>query len=1024
MYHRCGRPSDGRRCILLAVMAVAGACGAMVVVPRYWRQAPSSTAADLFAEARIALREQHYDEAERLAARVDRRENIWGSAQLVAGEAATRAGRYEVAIKYYDSIPRDGSPTSVIAGLSAGEVCRTIGRLSDAEREYTYVLAHEPGQAVAHQRMAFLFGVTGQRWKAVPHCMSLVRSGTANWEDLFFLGDIERPWDQGPYLRRCAESAPDDVLVRLGLAALAVAEERSSDARRLLREVVEQAPQIVAAQAMLGELLVETDDETFNRWHKNLPTGADDNPDIWIVRGVRARSRESSRVAARCFWESVRRAPNHRRGNYQLGQVLIALGETSGHDFAGRSGKLFELTQAMSMVQHTKAHDDAAVKRVTELMEEGSRIWEAWAWAAWAAQAFPLATWPATTVARLSPLLDDNTPQMLDSANLALRYDLSSFPNYQELLHHAGHDTGGGSGGLRQSSIRFKEERAAGIDFVYINGSDPLTSEHLRDESQKSESRIEKRGRSRIQNRTRIFEMNGGGVAVLDFDGDGWPDLYFTQGAAWKHGAQGPTFSHETVDRLYRNIEGRTFADVTSEACLVDRGFGQGCTVGDFDNDGFPDVYVANIGGNRLHHNNGDGTFTDVTGACGLAGDDWTASCVLVDLNGDGLPDLFDVNYLAGEHVYEALCEDRVCSSDKFEGVPARLHLNRGDGTFEFVPHATPESNSKGLGVVAFDLHYRGRPCLFVANDKVPNFLLQNFPVDGPFNVRLEDQGFASGLAYNGDGFPVASMGIAADDANGDGRIDFFVTDFQDEADVLFLQESTGLFVDATNTAGLRSANRGMVGWGTQFLDADCDGEPDLVVTNGHVDDLRQEGGEYHQRPQFYRNVGAGRFVELTSPMIGAYFGRKFLGRGLARLDWNRDGRMDFVVSNIGSRASLVTNQSTDVGHFLNVRLHARATARDAIGSVVEVEAAERHWSKQLVAGDGYMASNERVLQFGLGKAAAVSQLRINWPSGATTTIRDLPVDVTVELVEGALRGVLWHGSQPGPLVVTPAVAD
>jgi tetratricopeptide (TPR) repeat protein len=1007
---------SSRRCQLFIAGTILAACLAVLIgAQRYFRNSPAPAAEVLLAKARVCLRQKEYDEAERLAALVDRRHRLWASAGLVAGEAATRAGRLQSAVDYYQSIPRDDSPAAVVASLAAGEVLRTIGRLAEAEREYLYVLIREPADLVSHRRLAFLYGVSGQRWKAAPHSMVLVRSGLANWEDLFFIGDVERPWDQSEYLRQCAKDAPDDELVRLGMAALAIAEGRSADARRILEEIVEKSPQSIAAHAMLGELFVDADDETFASWHARLPAAADEDPDIWFHRGVWAGNRNAHRVAARCFWETIRRAPNHRRGTYRLGQALAASGEAPGPDFADRSRQLFELASALTAVQNSHGQDSSAVRRVTELLEEGGRLCEAWAWSVWATQAFREAAWSWSTVSRLSPLLSAQMPQTVDRANLALRYDLSGFPDHKELFRQTAPGSGHRRIGLNQSGIRFEEETDAGIEFIYFNGSDPLPDDERSDHRTAGSPVLEKRVRVRTRNRTRIFETNGGGVAVVDFDGDNWPDLYFTQGAEWRHGAQGPTFSAGTTDRLYRNLEGRAFVDVTRSAGLVDGGYGQGCAAGDFNNDGFPDIYVANIGGNRLHRNNGDGTFFDVTAAGGLVGDDWTASCVIVDLNADGLPDLFDVNYLTGEHVYDALCENGVCSSDVFEGVPARLHINRGDGTFEFIPHATPESNSKGLGVVALDLHCRGRPSLFVANDKVPNFLLRNSP-EGPYNVRLVDEGFVSGLAYNGDGFPVASMGIAADDANGDGLIDFFVTDFQDEADVLFLQESNGIFVDGTSAAGLRMANRAFVGWGTQFLDADCDGEPDLVATNGHVDDFRQDGGEYQQRPQFYRNLGGGRFIELSAPEIGAFFAGKYLGRGLARLDWNRDGRMDFVVSNIGSRASLVTNRSTGAGHFLCVRLHARTTARDAIGSVVEVEAGGRRWSKQLVAGDGYMASNERLLQFGLGQAGAVALVRILWPSGETTTLRNLPVDSTIELVEGAVHGVLWRGSQPGPL--------
>jgi hypothetical protein len=358
------------------------------------------------------------------------------------------------------------------------------------------------------------------------------------------------------------------------------------------------------------------------------------------------------------------------------------------------------------------------------------------------------------------------------------------------------------------------------------------------------------------------------------------------------------------------------------------------------------------------------------------------------------------VTYLTGPGVYQRICQGRACSPNVFDGLPDRLHISRGDGTFESVAVGEPTEHSKGLGILAADLHERGRPSLLIANDQVPNFLLKNVRSDDWFNLRLPNDALHAGVAFNEDGLAMGSMGIAADDANGDGRLDFFITTFSNESDTLYLQDAAGLFVDASRTSGLRAPSWPFIGWGTQFLDAELDGKPDLVVANGHVD-------EYHMRPQFFRNVGGGRFVELLADAAGPFFGQEYRGRGLARLDWNGDGRMDFVVSNIGQPAALLTNQSTGVGRFFNVRLHATSTARDAIGSIVTVAVPGRSWTKQLVAGDGYMATNERMLQFGLGEADQVTELTVDWPSGGKTTVHNLPVNATVELVEGSPRGLV-----------------
>jgi tetratricopeptide (TPR) repeat protein len=944
---------------------------------------PAITSRKLLADARAALQHAHYGEAERLACRIDRTDGLYPQGLLVAGEAAMRDERNDDAVKHYAAVVRDGSHSSVIAAFSLAELWRDMGHLSKAEREYAYVLQRQPNNIATHERMAFLMGVSGRRWEALPHFMFLMKSGGATFEELALLGDLDRPVEQPDYLQRCARNVPDDILVELGQAAQAVTDKRPADALPLLQRIVMRDHELVAAQALLGELLVDSDVKSFVTWHSQLSVSANEYPEIWFVRGLWARHRGHMQVAARCFWETVRRDPTHRRGNYQLGQVLAALNAPSAAEFAKRSSQFYELSRALDEVLRSHGQDERPVSRVTELMESTGRIWEACAWAALAAQKFPAADWARSTARRLSFQLSDDLPRTIRSANLPLKWDLSTYPSYPELLARVQSEVTTAIVNRNQSSIRFAEAIGVGFDFVYFNAVDPETAG------------------------ARMFEQTGGGVAVLDVDGDDFPDLYLTQGTEWPTGAIQPKPTGALTDRLFRNVGGASFVDITIQAGLVESGFGQGCAAGDFDNDGFADLYIANIGQNQLYRNNGDGTFSDVTASSGLREREWTASCAIVDLNADGMPDLFSVNYLTGEDIFTTICKGKACSPKVFEGVPDRVHINRGDGAFELIPDATPEAGSKGLGIVAFTLHRRDRPNLFIANDQTPNFLLHNLPSTDRFNLRLENEGFISGLAFNQDGLAMASMGIAADDVNGDGRIDFYVTTFMDEAKILFLQDSSGLFVDATTMSGLGGPGLPFVGWGTQFLDADCDGHPDLVGVNGHVDDYRSDGGEYHMRSQFFRNTGGGRFAELRAPEAGEWFEQKRLGRGLARLDWNRDGRMDFVVSNIGDPASLVTNCSESVGRFLNVRLHATATARDAIGSVVGVATSRRRLSKQLVTGDGYMASNERLLQFGLGDCQSVDSLEVVWPSGNVSTVNSVPSNATVVLIEGRRRCIL-----------------
>ncbi len=949
----------------------------------YSKPAPSPPR---LAQAKSALATGDFRDAETLALAIPRDSAERDAALAVAGEAAAKNHRARDAVEHYQALAKrqrqSGEPP--LGWFYAADVCRGAGQLADAEALYRQFLVHAPNHLLTHERLAFLTSISGRRWESVPHYLFLVRSGKAEITELVLFGDPDRPIEQRPYLEDCAKQAPEDSLVRLGLAAHTLWEGRTAEALPQLQQIVQASPEVLAAQMLLGELLVNGNDDAFIEWHSRLPAQAVDDPDLHYLRGLWARKHNQPQMAARCFWESLRRAPTQRRAVFQWGQVLRSLNHPSVEAVEARSKQLIQLTQFFDQSLRSNSQREEPLRGIAELLEQMGRLWEAGAWGIIAREKFPQAAWTHALLARVGSQLNHDLPLVSVREDLALRYDLSTFPDWAA-LPAPGRSSTPSPGTNREATIRF-QEAARGPEFTYENGYDPATPG------------------------ARMFEQTGGGVAVLDYDGDQWPDLFFPQGGTWLTGKSEPEPPGRWTDRLFRNHGGQQAVDVTEAAGLVDHGFGQGAAVGDFDNDGFPDLYVGNVGRNQLLHNNGDGTFTDVTDFAGITSTDFTTSCVLVDLNADGHPDLYDVNYVEGPQVYERICQGKGCSPSAFAGSPDRLLISRGDGTFELVTPPTPEIDGKGLGIVAFDLQEQGRPCLFIANDQVPNFLLRNRATADRYHVNLSDEAFISGVAFNQDGLAMASMGIAADDADGDGRLDFYLSTFKDEPSLLLLQDSSGLFVDSAAPAGLRAATWPFVGWGTQFLDADRDGNPDLVGVNGHVDDYRDQGGEFHMRPQFFRNVGAGQFEERMAVQVGPFFEQKRVGRGLSRLDWNRDGLMDFVASNIGDPASLVINATQGAGAFVGVRLSARHSARDAIGTTVEVRAGDRTWKKQLVAGDGYMASNERWLQFGLGNAPRVDKITVQWPSGAQSMAENVPVGVTLEFIEAAPRAVQRSG--------------
>lgn len=974
---------------LMRLLAVGGALvGAIWLALKIWMPSVEPPVV-ILRKAQTALDRGEFGAAEQFAVWIEPDDPLGPQSRLIAGEAATRAGRLKAAVYHYQMIPRDGSRRSVVAAHAMGELFRAVGQLTAAEEQYAYVLKHDPSHISGRQRMAFLLNVTGRKWQAVPHVMWLIQAQSWELNDLIVLGDPERHIDQTEYLEKCLANAPDDLLVRLALASHIAADGDAREAIPALEAIVAAKPERVAAQAMLGELLVGGEEQAFVRWHSRLPEAADSHPEIWYVRGLWWHRQNDARAAARCFWETLRRAPEHRQACYQLGQTLHRLGDSAAGPTSERAGQLVELAQHLESIYYADGRNEARVRRVVQLLEDAGRLWEAWAWAITAMQRHPQARWPKEEAARLRHQLTANLPRTIPDANLALQYDASLYDLPEQLLAGGSPHHDGSTFEKEKTALHFEEETAVGIDFIYHNGSDETTKG------------------------ARQFEQTGGGVAVLDYDGDGWPDLFLSQGGEWTAGKDRPRPLPQYRDHLYRNLDGQFFMEVGQQAGLEGLDFGQGVSAGDFNNDGFPDLYVANIGRNRLYQNNGDGTFSEVTDRGGITDESWTSSCVIADVNDDGLPDLYDVNYLTGPQIYQRICDGRVCSPKLFTGDPDQLLLNRGDGSFTPIAGPTVPVEGKGLGVVAARLEGDSSLRLFVANDQVANFLLKFSPSSDEQGGRLEDQALPRGLAFSSDGQPLSCMGIAADDVDRDGRLDFMVTNFRDEPNNLYLQDSPGFFVDAAQTAGLHAVGFPFVGWGTQFLDADLDGHVDLVVTNGHVDDYREENIPFHMPPQFFRNSGDGTFAQLTAGEAGDFFERKFLGRGLARLDWNDDGRMDFAVSNMGAPFSLVSNRSENAGHFFNVRLRGTTASRDAIGTQVEVSADGEHWTKQLVAGDGYMASNERFLQFGLGSATSVNSLRVRWSSGESAAFAALPADSTLVVVEGAGHATLRRNGEP-----------
>lgn len=896
--------------------------------------------------------------------------------RLLAGETEMALGHFPQALAHFDAIQDDESLAGAAAHRAAGDIhLLQFGRLAAAEHRFRRALHVNPTHTIANEHLAYLLGVSSRNWEVVPYRLLLIEQNHIEPLHLYLLSLSDSAMENDHLAWEYHQKDPDGPGPLLALSRIAYEERDYERAKEFAARAIQRAPTLGEAHAKLGRVLLDAGEpDEFAAWHRGLPDEALRHPAIWAILGEWAQNHGASQVTIRCYWEALKLDANHQQANYQLGRALTTVGRADeARRFLSRAEMLQRYVNVVKLAVETRTLN--GLVQAGELAEELGLVWEAYAWNHLASLQQGDSSRSGDKCQQLRARYFDRSmsrTRNLARVNPAFEIDLSDFPLFDpdEL----------GESQIRDEVAREPRAQAAfrneaserGIDFRYFNGGD--ASRGIR----------------------KMYEFTGGGVAAIDFDGDTWPDAYWTQGSAWP-----PDKDQRThIDRLYRN-EGARFVDVTERARVREASFSQGVAVGDFDNDGFPDLYVGNIGENQLFRNNGDGTFSAVPHASDATDARWTTSCVIADINQDGLPDIYDVNYLRGENVFTIECGGRgVCMPQTFPAEQDQLHINLGDGRFENVTATAgiEVDNGKGLGIVAADFDSDGALELFIANDSETNSLFRSTPSAEQPHPHFVDEAMLRGVAMNREGRAEACMGVAAGDANGDGRIDLYVANFYQESNTLYLQDKSGSFRDATRQSNLRDASMQALGFGTQFVDVDLDGWLDLFVANGHIDDLREDGQPFRMRPQFYQNETNGQFAERSG--IGGYFDGEYLGRAVARIDWNKDGREDLLVGHLDVPSALLTNVTERTGNYLAVHLRATAGARDAVGAAVQLEVNGRTLVRHLTAGDGYHASNERRIVFGLGAEDHIETLTVRWPSGHLQTLADVAANTELLLVE------------------------
>jgi hypothetical protein len=525
---------------------------------------------------------------------------------------------------------------------------------------------------------------------------------------------------------------------------------------------------------------------------------------------------------------------------------------------------------------------------------------------------------------------------------------------------------------------RFEDvTRAAGIHFVHYNGS---------------------------FGKKWLPETMGPGVAFIDYDNDGWQDILIVNGMDWPgHARKRSTLA------LYHNNHDGTFTDVTRNSGLAVEMYGMGAAIGDYDNDGFDDIFITALGQSRLFHNNGNGTFTDVTKRAGLEGPhEFSTSAAWVDYDHDGKLDLVVANYVQWSPETDIYCAldgktKSYCTPEPYKGTSVRLWHNRGDGTFEDATEKAGlyDPTSKSLGVAILDANQHGWPDILVSNDTQPNKLYIN---NG--NGTFTEKGVSAGIGYSEDGIARAGMGVDAADYDRSGYPSVVITNFSNQMISLYHNEHNGLFVDEAPQSEVGHDSLLTLGFGCFFFDYDLDGWLDLYVANGHIEDAIervQPRVRYAEPPHLFRNLGNGKFSEVTQS-AGAAFATPRVARGAAYGDINNDGALDLLVATNAGPAVLFRNTGA-TNHSLRIKLVGTKSNRDGIGATVRLTAGNDTQSKMLRSGSSYLSSSELILTFGLGAHTQVDAIEIHWPSGQVDQWQNVAADqiITVKEKEGSI---------------------
>jgi len=946
--------------IVAAALGLAMGLGVAVWAVQEWqfqselRQAERAFMAGRFQEAGARL------------ARLARRRPARGEVEYWLGQCELIERNAEAALEAWGRVP-DQAKEAHLAALSRGRLAMEMGRYRLAET--CLERASRPGGGTDEEARRLLGGVyliTGQR----DECQSLLQRDVERLRDPSETLRILWQHDDEPYavdaftlgLGKANRSAPDDDRVWLGQADLATRAGRFEEAGQWLARCERARPEDRAVwRARLNWAQAAGRPDELVRAAAHLPGESLTQLRVLELRAWMA-ARSGDRPAERAALEAlIALEPADATAVERLADLAAQDGERQ---------RLAELRRRKADIENARSDYRRLMNKpeLAPLAAESARA------AGAIGRRFDAAAWWRIAAQR-DPLLEREAAAA--RARLAKAEAPAGRGTLADLVGPVRSPGGGKDAALAKLSVPTFVDDALrrGLVFKFDNGRTP---EH------------------------QLPETMSGGVGVLDFDGDGWLDIYAVQGGPFPPRPGPPPFG----DRLFHNRGDGRFEDATISSGLaaLPGGYGHGVAVGDFDNDGRPDLFVTRWRSCALYHNLGQGRFEDVTTSAGLGGDrDWPTSAAWADLDNDGDLDLYVCHYLKWNAVKPTLCVNpsnpgtghKYCQPRDFAALPDRVFRNDGGRFVDVTQEAgIVDRDGRGLGVLAADLDGDGKTDLFVANDATPNYFFHNRG-----GWRFSEEGLESGLATSAGGGYLAGMGVACGDFDGDGRPDLAVTNFFNESTTLYHNHGGGNFSDRSTAAGLAAPTRQVLGFGLVAVDANNDGRLDLVQANGHVDDYRPNI-PYAMPAQLFLGDGAGKLLDVSN-RAGAPWQVLRLGRGLAAGDLDNDGRIDILLVGANDPLALLHNQNASQDHFLMLALEGTTSNRDAVGARVAVTASGRTQVSMRFGGGSYQSASDQRLHFGLGPARIAERVEVTWPSGARDCYHGLGADAGYRLREG-----------------------